>query len=181
MKPTIPTANVSAKQTDKTGQFKSSKKSASYVPDLQQSFKQSAQIYQLFTLLCPSIKSASTNSLLSFLPNADQSNTSEELNFLVLEQTPHTSLIQLFCQGIELVWMQPLVLDVRLYHDVQMAEVFRCQGQSIQQGVYSYPNPKMLAPDEKNQQNEFLLGWISQLYAAISSPLMQSESIFSKF
>ena len=47
-------------------------------------------------------------------------------------------------------------LDIRLYHDVQMAEVVGFQSHSRLAGRYQYPNTKMYQRDEKQQQNQYV-------------------------
>ncbi|WP_439101717.1 DUF1249 domain-containing protein [Congregibacter sp.] len=64
-------------------------------------------------------------------------------------------------QGSELSWLNPLVMEVRAYHDAGMIEVVRFQTSGKTQGRYAYPNPSMHQQDEKNQQNSFLADWLS--------------------
>lgn len=51
-------------------------------------------------------------------------------------------------------------MAVRLYHDVNMAEVFACNHQANRLASYDYPNESMFQPDEKAQQNRFLGEWL---------------------
>lgn len=51
-------------------------------------------------------------------------------------------------------------MAVRLYHDVNMAEVFACNRKPSRLASYEYPNESMFAPDEKAQQNRFLGEWL---------------------
>ena len=51
-------------------------------------------------------------------------------------------------------------LMVRLYHDVNMAEVTACNGLRSKLASYQYPNDAMFLPDEKAQQNRFLAEWL---------------------
>ena len=52
-------------------------------------------------------------------------------------------------------------LSIRLYHDVNMAEVVACNQQPSRLASYKYPNELMFQPDEKEQQNRFLAEWLS--------------------
>lgn len=51
-------------------------------------------------------------------------------------------------------------MAVRLYHDVNMAEVFACNRKPSRLASYEYPNEQMFQPDEKAQQNRFLGEWL---------------------
>lgn len=48
------------------------------------------------------------------------------------------------------------VMQVRMYHDAGMAEVFRYQNKRVAEGSYHYPNTSMHQPDEKTRLNHFL-------------------------
>lgn len=52
-------------------------------------------------------------------------------------------------------------LEVRLYHDVRMAEVLASQGVKRLAVHYRQPNPDMRHRDEKHQVNQFLADWLS--------------------
>ncbi|MGB2272071.1 MAG: DUF1249 domain-containing protein [Pseudomonadales bacterium] len=51
-------------------------------------------------------------------------------------------------------------MSVRLYHDVNMAEVIACNHKPNRLASYEYPNDLMFQPDEKAQQNRFLSEWL---------------------
>ena len=78
----------------------------------------------------------------------------------VLERAPYTTLLHL---KLNADWGEHLAMpeaQVRLYHDVRMAEVvFRKTSQTLQP-VYDYPNAKMYQPNEKEQHNQFLAQWL---------------------
>ena len=48
------------------------------------------------------------------------------------------------------------VMNVRMYHDLQLAEVISVSGQRISLASYALPNASMFQPEEKAQQNRFL-------------------------
>ncbi|WP_370980879.1 DUF1249 domain-containing protein [Agaribacterium sp. ZY112] len=73
------------------------------------------------------------------------------------EKTPYTSLVTISqaCKDMSLPTMQ-----LRLYHDADVAEVIVFEGHRYWQPQYDYPNPKMYAPDEKFELNRFLRDWL---------------------
>ncbi|WBA80411.1 DUF1249 domain-containing protein [Endozoicomonas sp. GU-1] len=78
----------------------------------------------------------------------------------VLERSPFTTLLML---QMEADWGQLFNMpkaEVRLYHDVQMAEIVSRKTSQIIQPRYDYPNSKMHQPDEKEQHNQFLSQWL---------------------
>ena len=81
----------------------------------------------------------------------------------VLDRAPYTTLLRL---KLDANWGDYLAMphaEVRLYHDVCMAEVvFRKASQSLQP-TYDYPNAKMHQPNEKEQHNYFLAQWLDYI------------------
>ncbi|WP_257296625.1 DUF1249 domain-containing protein [Endozoicomonas sp. YOMI1] len=78
----------------------------------------------------------------------------------VLERSPFTTLLTL---QMEADWGQLFNMpkaEVRLYHDVKMAEIVSRKTSKIIQPRYHYPNSKMHQPDEKEQHNQFLAQWL---------------------
>lgn len=77
----------------------------------------------------------------------------------VLERCPYTTTLQLRHErGHD--WLLPPSMEVRMYHDVCMAEVVAAYNRRRFRGVYPYPNEQMLQPDEKYQLNHFLGEWL---------------------
>jgi uncharacterized protein YqiB (DUF1249 family) len=64
-------------------------------------------------------------------------------------------------------------MSIRLYHDVNMAEVIACNHKPNRLASYEYPNELMFQPDEKAQQNRFLSEWLG----LCSKHGMSSESM----
>ncbi|BFM10023.1 DUF1249 domain-containing protein [Simiduia litorea] len=62
-------------------------------------------------------------------------------------------------------WTRFPALQVRLYHDANMAEVIAWERHRVKLGRYSYPNNKMYQCDEKAQLNRFLGEWLSHCLA----------------
>ena len=79
----------------------------------------------------------------------------------VTARTPYTTLIKLH---MEAHWGSDLCqlpqAEVRLYHDVRIAETVACKTSQIVLPSYHYPNAKMHQPDEKEQHNHFLAQWL---------------------
>lgn len=59
------------------------------------------------------------------------------------------------------LWLAPLRVEVRAYHDAGMLEVIAFQSGGRTEGRYSYPNRDMHQEDEKRQQNAFLEDWLT--------------------
>ena len=55
-------------------------------------------------------------------------------------------------------------LEIRLYHDADMAEVTASQNINQIKGSYTYPNPQMMQKDEKYQLNRFLQAWLKMCH-----------------
>ncbi|PYE31821.1 hypothetical protein DFP83_10882 [Idiomarina fontislapidosi] len=66
-------------------------------------------------------------------------------------------------------------LDVRLYHDVRMAEVLASQGVSRLRVHYQQPNPDMRHPDEKHQVNQFLADWLTLIRTHGQQPMLRLD------
>ncbi|WP_265344158.1 DUF1249 domain-containing protein [Aeromonas veronii] len=62
-------------------------------------------------------------------------------------------------------------IEIRLYHDVRMAEVCAAQQISRLQPRYDYPNKKMHQRDEKEQVNLFLAEWLKFCLRHGTSPI----------
>ena len=73
--------------------------------------------------------------------------------------TQHIQIINTFKQDKKLLPI--LCLNVRVYHDVSLAEVVSCSGAGKLQPNYIYPNEQMLLKDEKRQANRLLFEWLS--------------------
>jgi len=76
---------------------------------------------------------------------------------------PYTGLCESQCSvlrgGCTLV---PLpTFTVRLYHDMQLAEVTDESSSDFIEGAYPYPNPSMVQPNEREQLDQFLSEWLS--------------------
>lgn len=83
-----------------------------------------------------------------------------QVTITVLEQAPYTSTLSL--SQSEGIWDgRAPEMTVRVYHDARMAEVVAYQRVRAPRARYDYPNPRMLARDEKRQLNRLLGEWLA--------------------
>ncbi len=84
-----------------------------------------------------------------------------QLEFERLERTRYTQLLAI---RVSANW-SPLIntpsMQVRIYHDAQLAEVIGTDAHRYLAARYSYPNTRMYQPDEKLQLNRFLADWLT--------------------
>lgn len=80
----------------------------------------------------------------------------------VLHRAPYTTDIRIQQHALQtqLPGLVETELEVRLYHDAQLAEVMRSQNVSRLAPVYEQPNPAMHQSNEKFQVNRFLQEWL---------------------
>lgn len=84
------------------------------------------------------------------------------LSICLLEVNRYTQHIQVTNQFKSDEKLLPtLSLNIRVYHDVSLAEVVSCSGAGKLLPDYDYPNEKMLLKDEKRQANRLLFEWLS--------------------
>lgn len=83
-----------------------------------------------------------------------------QFQLTVTEESRFTSQVILAQHNPELPSYLQARIEIRLYHDVRMAEVCAAQQISMLQPRYDYPNQKMYHRDEKEQVNLFLADWL---------------------
>ncbi len=105
--------------------------------------------------LMPDMANQDERRILLDVPDVGQ----QSLVMRVLERCPYTTSLQLRHER-QHDWLAPPSMEVRLYHDVNMAEVVAAYNRRRFRGVYPYPNEQMLQPDEKYQLNHFLGEWL---------------------
>lgn len=124
-----------------------------YVPDLQEMAALCEANYLRLLKLLPDDDDGH-----AFVLRAGQHNA--RVRLVVDEDHRYTTMVSVSQEGLSPQWLQPLSMQVRLYHDARMAEVVGYQNQQRFDGRYPYPNPAMRLPDEKVQLNRFLAEWL---------------------
>lgn len=78
----------------------------------------------------------------------------------IIECSRYTSTLEMSQKNqLDYEFLRPVV-QVRLYHDVKMAEVLSAQNIGSLQPSYRYPNTKMYQKNEKEMVNSFLAEWL---------------------
>jgi len=111
--------------------------------------------------------SANYARLMTLLPDCDTDDLSyrfvvkagTEYAITILESAPYTSSVKMEQLGDGPAYLHP-VMEVRLYHDANMAEVTSSQHAGAIAPSYDYPNPDMRHRDEKERVNSFLAEWL---------------------
>ena len=109
--------------------------------------------------------------LLKLLPDLDQQDEytllvshsvhQGQMHFHVQNRARYTTTLRITFEADWSQWFALPTMQVRLYHDASMAEVTSVQKIRYVEPVYTYPNDKMLLPDEKEQLNLFLSDWLN--------------------
>ncbi len=81
-----------------------------------------------------------------------------KVHIKVIEEAPYTTTLAVEQQHASLKAPR---LVVRLYHDVNMAEIVSWDHHRHWRPEYPYPNPKMYHRDEKLALNQFLGEWLN--------------------
>lgn len=95
----------------------------------------------------------------AFFDHIALSNKNKQVTFAidVLERTPYTTLINLKSSFVMCAEFSPeTLMQVRIYHDANVAEVVKIQNHHRIRPHYPYPNTCMHMPDEKRQSNQLL-------------------------
>ncbi|UAK71880.1 DUF1249 domain-containing protein [Aeromonas enteropelogenes] len=94
-----------------------------------------------------------------------------QFQLTVCGESRFTSEVLLSQHNPELPEYLQAQIEIRLYHDVRMAEVCATQQISRLQPRYDYPNKKMHQRDEKEQVNLFLAEWLKFCLRHGTSPI----------
>ncbi|WP_067518917.1 DUF1249 domain-containing protein [Endozoicomonas ascidiicola] len=86
----------------------------------------------------------------------------------IVNRSPYTTLLELDMSLSWITSVTPPTAEVRLYHDVMMAEVVYQKSSQRVESRYEYPNPSMHQPNEKEQHNFFLAQWLDYVIAGQS-------------
>ncbi|MCD8522425.1 MAG: DUF1249 domain-containing protein [Saccharospirillaceae bacterium] len=150
------------------------KKRQRYVPDLQE---MAALCEANYLRLLKLLNGAEVGEMRAFRLSDDLHCALVRL--CVDEDHRYTTMVSVTQEGLSPDWLQPLSMQVRLYHDASMAEVLSYQNQQRFDGRYSYPNPAMRMPDEKVQLNRFLAEWLGHClqYGQTIQPIVLPDII----
>ncbi|RRJ82338.1 DUF1249 domain-containing protein [Aestuariirhabdus litorea] len=109
--------------------------------------------------------------LLKLLPQWDQADEhcfavrfgehSARVRLLIQQRCPYTSMVEISHQADWGQWLPLPLMEVRVYHDLRMAEVVSALDRPQRVARHDYPNQRMELPDEKAQWNRFLGEWLS--------------------
>ncbi|GAB2685721.1 DUF1249 domain-containing protein [Aliiglaciecola sp. 3_MG-2023] len=79
----------------------------------------------------------------------------------IIDSSRYTSTLELaqLADGVP-AFLRP-VMQIRLYHDANVAEVLSAQHIGSLKPSYAYPNTNMHQPNEKEMTNRFLAEWLS--------------------
>ena len=85
-----------------------------------------------------------------------------EIRIQLLEAAPYTTTVEIvqFTLNPEYNNFSSPRIRMRLYHDVEMAEVIGWDHHRHWLPIYTYPNRRMYLPDEKLAINRFLGDWL---------------------
>ncbi|MDU0353571.1 DUF1249 domain-containing protein [Paraglaciecola aquimarina] len=106
--------------------------------------------------------------LLRLLPDCDTAdlhyqfevNDTLQYTIKIIECSRYTSTLEMSQRSVAgFEFLRPVV-QVRLYHDAQMAEVTSAQNIGSLKPSYRYPNIKMYQKNEKEMVNQFLAEWL---------------------
>ena len=87
-----------------------------------------------------------------------------EFNVKVLTAAPYTTDIQVTQFGPGPEFLQARFI-IRLYHDMQLAEIISTQGLERFAATYEQPNAQMHQRDEKRQINRYLADWFKLCFS----------------
>lgn len=87
-------------------------------------------------------------------------NRQHKICIRLIESAPYTSTLEVSQQQTGGILFSHGTWRIRLYHDVEMAEVVAWDRHQHWLPQYDYPNAKMYQPDEKLALNRFLGEWL---------------------
>jgi len=94
-----------------------------------------------------------------------------QIHLKITERARYTTMLEVSQNDGLHAWGSSPKLQVRLYHDVKMAEVVAWREHRRIQPKYDYPNQKMYQKDEKAQFNRFLSDWLIHSLANGQTPV----------
>jgi uncharacterized protein YqiB (DUF1249 family) len=128
-----------------------------YCPDLSQQMAMAAANYHRLQRLLGDFTSLKQKSY----QLGGGSAVGTELTVKLIQRFTYTMTLELR-QPAVLCGSPDLVIMVRLYHDMRLAEVVQPTGFSQYRGLYGMPDPNGYGVDEKAQLNRLLAEWLQQ-------------------
>lgn len=130
-----------------------------YKIDLQREHRLCELNYARLLRIMPKLSERDHHELVVDYGNSETS-SEVRVNFDIVQRAPYTMQVHIRMDAQWGNWLSMPDFEIRLYHDVQMAEVvFRKHSQRLDP-KYAYPNKKMHQPDEKAQWNQFLADFL---------------------
>lgn len=132
-----------------------------YSPSLEQMIGQCTVNYIQLLKLFPRIRELEKNAQIQFRLSAHNESV---VTCTITESAPYTTFLtftQASPSAQPAVTPMPLTINVRLYHDAQLAEVVDAEQNAVLPGRFGYPNRRMYQVDEKAQCNRFLGEWLA--------------------
>lgn len=114
--------------------------------------------YHSLMRMLPGLRCKQDNQQDSWAFQAGSSSSTFRVQAHVLEAAPYTTTIVIQQDHDQL---DSARFVIRMYHDVQMAEIVSWDQHRHWLPQYSYPNQKMYHRDEKLSLNQFLHDWLS--------------------
>jgi uncharacterized protein YqiB (DUF1249 family) len=126
-----------------------------YIVNLKRHHSQCELNYHLCMSLIPDCRKGSTRWAFE-LPSEQKVSVVVSL----IDLAPYTTTLEITQSTIDADYVVRPKMLIRLYHDVEMAEVVAWDNHRHWHPVYSYPNRKMYQRDEKLALNRFLGEWL---------------------
>ena len=125
-----------------------------YVPDLALDMAECDTNYVRLMRLFPEMHSAPDRTF----GVRGQMDDGAVVTISILERCRYTTMVEVQVESDEAQerpWLKWPFIEVRVYHDLQSAEVVRFERHRVAKYRYDVPNQGMYQPDEKSQINRF--------------------------
>jgi len=123
-----------------------------YVPDLVSDMAECDANYIRLLRLFPGMSDADAMTF----GVTGTTNDGTVVTLAILERCPYTTVLSVtVANDADKPWIRWPSLEVRVYHDLNTAEVIRFERHKRFRYRYETPNPDLFQPDEKSQINRF--------------------------
>lgn len=144
-------------------------KEQTYKPDLSRHLSQCEANYARFMRLFPAMRDMQAEERFEFHVHR-YGDVSKPVVITVKERGPYTNLLDIREQSAVHPSLD-LHMQVRVYHDAQLAEVVQMQRKRVLESRYKIPNKQMYQSDEKSQCNvligECLRDWNERGFSSV--------------